>query len=187
MTIDARCLVCRNPDRRRAVELMWNGGMSQAAISRVLVDAKLTTPTITKHLKEHADGDGNARAVVIEPERPAAERVAEVQRLQLDEFERRVALAKARADQLNKAHYDLVDAGVETAGDWVDHDWSEFFDIFHKDNQAAIGSILKAQGLKDKRDMKRDDLKLGLFEAMSRAALAPKSVVGELPSGANDE
>ena len=36
MTIDARCLVCKNPDRRRILELGWNGGMSADAIARTL-------------------------------------------------------------------------------------------------------------------------------------------------------
>jgi hypothetical protein len=68
--------------------------------------------------------------------------------------------------------------GVEGADTTQYHDWSEFVDILGKDMQAAIGSILKAQGLTDKRDMKRDDLKLGLFEAMQRGGLAPKALSG---------
>ena len=37
-------------------------------------------------------------------------------------------------------------------------DWSEFYDVLHKDAQAAIGSILKAQGMTDKREAKTSAL-----------------------------
>lgn len=182
MTIDARCTVCKNPDRRRAIELMWNGSMSAEAISRVLGGSP-GNAAILNHLKRHADGDGNARAVVVEPEKPVRERILDLQRLQLDEIERRMALAKQRADMLNNAHKDDED--------WQDVDWSDMYDILSKDAQAAINTILKSQGLTDKRELKEKDLKLGLFEAMSRAGLAPKSISGapaapELPSGADD-
>lgn len=170
MTIDARCLICRNPDRRRLVELGWNGGMSAEAIARVLDQKGAGAQAILSHLKQHAEGDGNVRAVVVEPEKSPAERVADLQRLQLDEFERRIELAKAKADRMNAEHADDEK--------WEPVDWSNFVDILGKDWQAAVGSILKAQGLKDKRDMKRDDLKLGLFEAMARAGLAPKAISG---------
>lgn len=178
MTIDARCLVCKNPDRRRLVELGWNGGMSAEAIARVLDQKGTGAGVILKHLKEHADGDGNARAVEVAPELPAAERVANLQRLQLDEVERRIELAKAKADRMNAEH--------ATDPDWHPVDWSDFFDILGKDGQSAIGSILKAQGLKDKREMKEKDLKLGLFEAMARSGLAPKGTTPALPTGDPD-
>ena len=171
MTIDARCLVCKNPDRRRIVELGWNGGMSADAIARTLDIKGLASATITRHIKEHSDGDGNTRAVEVEPELPASERVANLQRLQLDEVERRIALARAKADLMNAEREGVNDAEGKPL---PLVDWSEFFDILGKDGQSAIGSILKAQGLKDKREAKSNDLKLGLFEAMSRAGLSPK-------------
>jgi hypothetical protein len=177
MTIDVKCPVCKSPDRRRAVEAMWNAGMTQAAISRVVV-GEFPTPVITKHLKDHAQGDANGRAIVIQPEVPTRERVLALQQLQLDEVERRIELAKERALQLNAALDQMRADGVEGADTTPYHDWSEFVDILGKDMQAAIGSILKAQGLTDKRDMKRDDLKLGLFEAMQRGGLAPKALSG---------
>lgn len=181
MTIEAKCLVCRNPDRRRAVELMWNGGMSAPAISRVLADDNLPHPAVLRHLKQHADGDGNARAIVVEPERPARERVLALQRLQLDEVERRIELAKAWADEMNRNRQLIRDAQV-LAGmppdDLPDVDWSDRFDVLGKDGQSAINSILKAQSLSDRRDKATGELKLGLFEAMANAGLAPKALSG---------
>lgn len=144
--------------------------MGQGAIANVLELKGLTTAAITKHLKEHVDGDGNARAIVIEPELPIRERVLALQRMQIDEMERRITLAKQRADQLNAAHKD------DSAEEWRVVDWSEFTDILGKDMQAAIGSILKAQGLTDKREKATNDTKLGLFEAMVNAGLAPKAL-----------
>ena len=178
MTIDVRCAVCKNPDRRRLIELGWNGGMSAEAITRVL-DGKPSGHTILNHLKEHAEGDGNARAVEVAPEKPQRERVLDLQRMQLDEVERRIALAKQRAMELNAAHPDDPD--------WREVDWSEFYDILGKDAQAAIGSILKTQGLTDKREAKTADLKLGLFEAMAKTGMAPIAIsqdpAKELTSG----
>lgn len=182
MTINAKCLVCRSPDRRRLIELGWNGGMSGEAIARVLDQKGLGGPVIIRHLKDHVEGDGNMRAVVVEPELPARERVLALQRLQLDEVERRIELAKAKADLMNSTH--------EGDTDWTPVDWSDFFDVLSKDGQSAIASILKVQGLTDKREAKTADLKLGLFEAMAKSGLAPKAISGDvqklLPSGDED-
>ena len=178
MTIDVKCLVCRNADRRRLIELGWNGGMDAATIARVLDQRPLSGAVILKHLKEHADGDANLRAVVVEPERPVRERVLEIQRTQLDEVERRIALAKQRADMLNAEHQAVVDSGVDVPPGWHPHDWSEFYDILGKDSQAAIQTILRTQGLTDKREQKTNELKLGLFESMAKAGLAPKALIG---------
>lgn len=167
--IDPKCLVCKNPDVRRGVELMWNDGMTQSAIIRVVGD-KLTTPAITRHLKEHTDGNANARRIEVAPELPARERVLALQQMQLDEMERRIGLAQNRAAIVNAEH--------EGEPDWEPVDWAQFHDILGKDMQAAIGSILKTQGLTDKRDKAQGDLKLGLFEAMTAAGLAPKSISG---------
>lgn len=173
MTIDAKCLVCRSPDRRRLIELGWNGGMSAEGIARVLEQKGLSAPAIIRHLKDHVDGDGNVRAIVVEPELPARERVLELQRLQLNEIERRIALAKAKAALMNAEH--------EGDADWHEVDYSDFYDILDKNAQAAITSILKTQGLTDKRESKTNELKVGLFAAMAKSGLAPKALVGDKP------
>jgi hypothetical protein len=169
-----RCTVCLTPDKRRIIEAAWNAGMSPAAIRRV-VDAPPTSDAILRHIKEHTDGDGNARQLEIEPELPVRDRVLNLQRLQLDEIERRIALAKTRADDMNREREHLVDADGKP---FPPVDWSEFTDILGKNMQAAIGSILKTQGLSDKREKAQGDLKLGLFEAMTNAGLAPKALIG---------
>lgn len=177
MTIDVRCSVCKNPDRRRVVELAWNGGMGAETISRVVPG--VTGAAILKHLKQHSDGDGNIRAVDVAPVKTARERVLALQEMQLNEVERRIELAKQRAAELNAVIDKHRESGVEGADEIPYHDWSEFTDILGKDMQSAISSILKAQGLTDKREKATADLKLGLFEAMTRGGgLAPKSLIG---------
>jgi hypothetical protein len=144
--------------------------MGAETISRVL-DGSPGGAAIIKHIKEHCK-DGHIRQVDVEPELPARERVLNLQRLQLDEVERRIELAKTRADLMNSAHKD------DEA--WTPVDWSDFTDILGKDMQSAIGSILKTQGLSDKREKAVADTKIGLFEAMVGAGLAPKALVGSM-------
>jgi hypothetical protein len=139
MTIAAKCLVCRNADRRRLIEAGWNAGMGAETVARVIAAEGLSGAVILKHIKEHGEGDGNMRALVVEPDRPMRDRVLDIQRAQVDEVERRIALAKQRAIEINGEH--------EGETDWEQRDWSEFYDILGKDAQAAIGSILKTQGL----------------------------------------
>ena len=182
--IDAKCLVCRNADRRRLIEAGWNAGMQGETIARVIDEKGIVASTILRHIKEHASGDGNIRAIEIEPEKPVRQRILDLQRLQLDEIERRIGLAKTRADLMNAEH--------EGEDDWTPVDWSYFHDVLSKDAQAAINTILKTQGLTDKRELKEKDLKLGLFEAMVGAGLAPKALVGrtdvpELGPGDDDD
>jgi hypothetical protein len=138
----------------------------------------VSSPAIMKHLKEHTDGDGSTRNIEVEPELPARERVLALQKMQLDEVERRIKLAKQRADELNASIDKLREMGAEGADDMPYHDWSEFFDILGKDGQSAIGSILKVTALEDRKAAKTTDLKIGLFEAMAKAGLAPRVLVG---------
>lgn len=184
MTIDMRCVVCKHGNRRRMIELAWNDGLSAVEISDVIGNTPAAS-TILRHLKEHTDQEGATRTVEIVPILPSRERVLALQTLQLDEVERRIAIAKQRAFDMNTARAGLVD----TEGNvWPEMDWSDFYDILGRDAQAAIGSILKTQGLSDKRDKAQGDLKLGLFEAMTSAGLAPVGISGgktpkQLPSG----
>ena len=181
MSIDPKCLICRNPDRRRMVELAWNGGMSAPAISRVIESEKMSGSTILRHMHEHTNGQAQTREIDVEEELPVRERIMNLQRLQLDEIERRIALAKQRADEMNARREGMTDAD---GNPFPLLDWSEFYDILDKDAQQAVNSILKTQGLTDKREAKTSELKLGLFEAMTNAGLAPKALVGgvEVPA-----
>lgn len=169
-----KCTVCVNVDRRRMVEAGWNSGMTAEAMRRTLIDPP-TSAAIMRHIKEHSDGNGNTRQLEVSVELPVRERVLNLQRLQLDEVERRIELAKTRADDMNAEREGLVDSN---GNPFPPVDWSDFYDVLHKDAQAAISSILKTQGLTDKREKAVADTKIGLFEAMTNAGLAPKALVG---------
>lgn len=173
MRIDAKCLVCKNQDRRRVMELAWNGGVSAAALARVFEADRIASGAITRHFKEHTDGEASARRVEVAEEKPMRERVYDIQRLQVEELERRIYLAQTKAAAMNATH-----AGEEG---YVPVDWSDFYDILDKNSQQAIATILKTQGLIDTREKTQGELKLGLFDAMSRAGLAPKALVGDVP------
>lgn len=170
----AKCTVCVNADRRRLVEAGWNAGMGWETIARVL-EGQTSKTAIEKHIKEHADGDGNTRRLDVAPDVPMRERVYNIQLMQVSEVERRVAMAQTRADDMNKEREGVTDA---EGNPYPRVDWSDFYDILNKDAQAAIGSILKTQGLADKHEKAQGDLKLGLFEAMQSAGLAPKLISG---------
>lgn len=138
MTTDARCVICRKPDVRRLAELGWNAKMSAPQIATAMA-LQFSATQFLKHLHEHVDEGAGMRAIPVEDARPVKDRVLELQRMQLDEVERRIAMAQEWAAQAR-------DKGNEAA------DWSDQFDLLDKDNQAAISSILKAQGLSDKRE-----------------------------------
>lgn len=176
MTISKTCVICKTPERRRLLELGANDGMNPRELSLALSDV-LSAAVINKHLKDHADGLPGL--IVTTPVGTVRERVLALQEMQLSEFERRVDLAKRRAKQLNDNLDELEAMGAEGAATAERHDWHEFFNVLDKDNQAAISSILKAQGLTDKREAKTSELKLGLFEAMAKhGGLAPGAISG---------
>lgn len=188
MTISMKCVVCKHTNRRMMIELGWNAGLSAVEISDVLGNTPAPA-TILKHLKEHTEGEGMSRTVEVVPVPPSRERVLALQTLQLNEVERRIELAKVRAHEMNLARSNMTDAEGNA---YPEVDWSDFYDILGKDAQAAINSILKTQGLTDRREAKTSELKLGLFEAMANAGLAPASLVGgkeplQLEPGGDDE
>lgn len=174
LPIDPKCLVCRNRDRRRVIHAAWNAGVSIAELVRVFETEKISALQFKKHFDPetgHFKGESNARRVEVAEEKPMRERVYDIQRLQVEELERRIGIAQTKAAAMNAAH-----AGEEG---WTEVDWSDFYDILDKNSQQAINTILKTQGLIDTREKAQGDLKLGLFDAMSRAGLAPKALIGE--------
>lgn len=167
MTTDSRCYICRKPDVRRLVELGWNARMSAPQIATAMA-AQFSAQAVLKHLHEHVDEGAGLRAIPVEDARPLAQRVAELQRLQLDEIERRITMAQ------EWAAYAREHGNPEA-------DWSQQFDVLDKDNQAAIASILKAQAVTDKRESKQNDQKVDLIRMMLGGGdgLAPKHLLGD--------
>lgn len=164
MSTDARCVICRKPDVRRLAELGWNAKMSAPQVATAM-GMTFSSAQFLKHLHEHAD-NAAIREIPVEDARPVRERIEALQRMQLDEIERRIAMAQEWA------------AHARENGN-PDADWSDQFDLLDKDNQAAVASILKAQGLSDKREAAKDGAKVDLFRLMMGGGdgLAPKQLI----------
>ena len=152
------------------IELGWNAKLSAPDLSSAF-GAQYSASLILKHLKDHAE-DGATREIPVVNARPARERIMALQMRQLDEVEMRLALADQRAQQLNDAH-----RGEE---DWVPAQPFQFYDILNKENQAAIASILKTQGLTDRREAKEVDVKLDVWQMMlgPGGGMAPTKMIG---------
>jgi hypothetical protein len=143
-----------------------------------------TALVIRKHLKEHSEGAWS-RQIAVEDARPMRERVAAIQRAQVDEIENKLALAEQRAHDFNEAHRDhKKDEGrcpdCEYGG-FVARDPSDYFNILSKDMQSAISSILKAQGLTDRRELKTDSNRVDMFRLLigERGGLAPAHLISD--------
>lgn len=168
-----RCPICKKPDVRRLVELGWNARMDAHAIAGAFSGFP-NAAAVRKHINEHTPGGRN---LPVENAIPLRERALAIQRIQIDEIERRMERAQEWA-AFAREH------GNESA------DWSEAFDILGKDMQAAVASILRAVSLEDRKEAKTADLKLGLFELMmggkgGGGMLAPVGLVesGEVIEG----
>lgn len=173
MTVSARCAVCGNSDLRRLIELGWNAKMSIPDLTHAFGGVPNAT-IIRKHLKEHAEGAWS-RDITVEDARPVRQRVLDIQRAQIEAIERRIAIAQQMADDYNEAN--RGQEGYDERQGQPDY----YFDILGKDMQAAVSSILKAQGLTDKRELKSDSNKIDLFRLMigDRGGLAPAGLISD--------
>lgn len=162
-----RCAICKKPDLRRMVELAWVAKMDARSIATVFGGIP-SASTITKHVREHMP---EGRDTQVPNARTTRERVIDLQRLQIEEIERRIERAQEWAAYAR-------DHGNPEA------DWSDAFDILSKDMQAAVASILKAQGLSDKREMGKASIGVDVARMMLGGGdgLAPK----RLTAGAKD-
>lgn len=173
MSVNTRCAVCKNSDLRRLIELGWNAKMTVADLAHGFGGVP-SHPVIYRHLKEHAEGAWT-RAIAVEDARPMRERVMAIQRAQIESIERQMHLAQQQADEYNEQF-----RGTEEYDpDKGQPEW--YFNILGKDMQAAVASILKAQGLTDKRELKQDSNKIDLFRLMigERGGLAPASLIDD--------
>jgi hypothetical protein len=180
-----RCVVCGNSDLRRLIELGWNAKMSVPD----LVHAFGGVPShavIYKHLKEHTEG-AYSRHIAVEDARPMRERVMAIQRAQVEAIERQMAIAQQKADDFNDEHREhMKDGGCVDCDHYgfQHRDPSVYFNILSKDMQSAVSSILKAQGLTDKRELKSDAVKVDLFRLMlgQDGGMAPAHLIESGPT-----
>ncbi len=164
-----KCPVCKRPDLKRLVELGWNAKMTADSIASAFPGSILTKATISKHLAEHAE-DASVHAIAVENAKPMRERVTALQRTLVDEVERRIESAQERAAWWN-THMNNVE-GFEP------RDWSYYYDVLAKDNQAAISSIVKMQGLTEKREMGKAAIGADIAKIMlgTGGGYAPKAL-----------
>lgn len=161
-----KCAICRKPDLRRMVELAWNAKMTAPAIAAVL-GGMPTQGVIAKHCNEHAD-DGTVRDIPVADAKTMRERVTDIQRVLIEEFERRIVIAQERAAWWND--------NMTAVEGFEPRDWSYYFNVLDKDLQSSVNSIMKMQGLTDKRDMGKAKVGVDIAKLMLGGGdgLAPK-------------
>lgn len=169
--INEKCNICKRPDVRRLVELGWNAGMDRSAIATAM-GGYPSAPTVGKHLSEHVEEGYFTREVPVEDAKPLRARAMDIQRVMIEEIERRIGIAQEKA------------AWARENGN-PDADWSDWYDILNKDEQAAIASIMKAQAIEDKDRNTKAGQKVDLFKMMA-GGLAPKSLTEGLDGPAED-
>lgn len=165
MTTDPKCAICRKADLRRLIELGWNAKMSAVDMAAVFGNIP-SSVAILKHLHEHVDEGAAIRNIPVPNARPMRERVMDIQRLQVEEIERRLTIAQEKAAWARENGHPEADQ-------------SDWFDLLDKDTQQAISTILKAQGLTDKREVSTASLKVDVFRLMlgGNGGLAPPRLI----------
>jgi len=149
------------------VSLAWNGRMSAPAIASALGGIP-SQAVVLKHLNEHIEDGVSNRTIPVTKEKTMRERVTDVQRVLIEEFERRIVNAQERAAWWNE-HPLEVDG-------WEERDWSYYFNVLDKDLQSSVNSIMKMQGLTDKREIGKAQVGVDIAKLMLGGGdgLAPK-------------
>jgi len=84
----ANCIICRNTDMRRVVEMAYNARMTFTGISHAFGGTPGVT-LIRRHVTEHRTDGWTTRDIDVTEERPTRQRIEELQRKLLDERSRR--------------------------------------------------------------------------------------------------
>lgn len=149
------CVVCRNTDLRRLVELGWNQRMTASDISHAFGGAP-SAMQIRKHLMEHKGSGKEDHDIPIEDVRPTRVRIEHLQKKMLDEIESRIQWAEERA----AVAHENGNADVTAA---------DYFDVLNPKVQASIASVIKMQDQTDKRDSKRANIAVDVMKLMGGA------------------
>jgi hypothetical protein len=159
MTDPSRCKVCKEPERARLIEADWAGGMSAVGIAARLKDAgwPIAASAVLRHL-HHVPGAHNRTNTPIPVGMTKRDAALFVRDRIMDELE-------------------VMEDDVDPAGE-------SKLNILSKDLQPALGSMLRAQDIIDKRETREKNKKISLFVLMlggpdGKNALAPL----ELSSG----
>lgn len=153
-----KCKICDNAPRARLIEADWSAGRTAAAIAKEMTAGgwAITGATVTKHMA-HVPG-GRERKNVPMPHMDGADFVKG--RL-LDAI-----IAKER-----RLRQEAEEHGEEFDGEF----------ILDKDMQPALNTVLKAEGIKIKRDDAQSKRQISLFMLMlgKTGGLAPAGLIGD--------
>lgn len=141
---------------RRLVELGWNDKMTMSDIAHAFGGTP-SAHVVRRHINEHKANGKEDRDIPIPPIRPTRLRVEELQKKMLDEIESRIQWAEERS-AIAKAN------GNEdvTPADW--------FDLLDPKVQSSIASVLKMQGLTDKREQTKATVAVDVMRLMGGVA-----------------
>lgn len=181
-TIDPNCPVCKRPGRRRIVDADAADGITPAAIASAMRDTgwALTAADVTKHVTLHGSAEKTRSKAT--RRRDAALTLRE---RMMDALEGRIEAAEASAveatAECQRGEHDIEDhPRYRQHGPRV-HESSEFFDILNKDLQSALGTVIKAQTVEEKRNANDDKRKIDLFRLMMGPGdgMAPAALIGD--------
>lgn len=183
-TTDPNCPICKRPGRRRIIDADASDGLTPAAIAATMRDTgwALTAAQVATHVTLHTIS-GKPRSGAAR-RRDAALTLRE--RL-TDEFERQIEQSEALAVKATEAcargeHKRQDKDGNEFGHEGYIHDPAEFFNILAKDVQPALGTIIKAQTVEEKRVAVEGKRRIDLFKLMqgtSEDGLAPRGLIGD--------
>jgi hypothetical protein len=145
VTVD-NCKICRAPGRRRLIEADWADGMSAVGIAKAMTDNgwPITSTTVLKHLKEHAGPEAAIRVPPALSKRDAAVWVRDRIMDKVEEIEQGTRTVITKDGEMVEVPFDILD----------------------KELQPALGSMLKAQAILDKREANQTSAKISLFGLM---------------------
>lgn len=179
---DPTCPICKRPGRRRIIDADFADGIAPAAIAAAMRDAgwALTAAQVATHATLHGSTTKPRSAAT--RKRDAALTLRE---RMMDALEGRIESAEQRASEATeecaRGEHNVDDhPRYRQHGPRV-HSPDEFFDILGKDLQPALGTVIKAQTVEEKRTANEGKRKIDLFRLMMGPGdgLAPAGLIGD--------
>lgn len=182
-TTDPNCPICKRPGRRRIIDADASDGLTPAAIAAAMRDTgwALTAADVTAHITLHGS--------IGKPRSGAARRrdaALTLRERMMDALESRIEAAEERAveatAECQRGEHDDDEHPRYRKHTARVHEASEFFDILDKNLQSALGTVIKAQTVEEKRVATEGKRKIDLFKLMmgnTDDGLAPRDLIGD--------
>lgn len=179
---DPTCAICKRPGRRRIVDADASDGIAPAAIAAAMRDVgwALTAAQVATHITLHGS--------VTKPKSAASRKrdaALTLRERMMDALEGRIEAAEEKAveatEECRRGEHDVDDHPRYRKHGPKTHESSEFFDILNKDLQSALGTVIKAQTVEEKRVATEGKRKIDLFRLMMGPGdgLAPSGLIGD--------